>query len=372
PSEAHSLLLRVTRNCAWHRWTFCPGYKDSRFSLRPVEHVIQDIDTVYETVSLLLADDQNTNLKGFAELTRDRIAEVAGKIGNGDFQAFQAAVQWVMNGMSSIFLQDADSLTIKPADTIKILQHLRKRFPGVERITTYARSHTIARIKEEQLQAMADAGLNRIHIGLESGCDTVLERVCKGVTKETHITAGLKVKSAGMELSEYVMPGLGGKGLSREHALETADVLNRIDPHFIRLRTLAIPNRLELYEEFHRGEFEKCSDLEVAEEILLFIKTLDGISSTLKSDHILNLFLEVEGKLPRDKARMMAILESFLAMEPQEQCIYQVGKRLGVFIGLSDLEDGNKRTKVEKICLNNGITPDNVDAVIDEQTKRFI
>ena len=172
-----------------------------------------------------------------------------------DPQAFNAAMNWFSGGMSSVFIQDANSLIMKPDHLVEILIHLKNLFPWVERITSYARSHTIARIKDDNLKAIREAGLNRIHIGLESGSDQVLKMIKKGVTKQTQIKAGLKVIKAGMELSEYVMPGLGGKQLSKTHALETADALNRINPDFIRLRTLAIPNSVELYDDYEAGNF---------------------------------------------------------------------------------------------------------------------
>ena len=236
PSEANSLLIRVTRNCPWNHCTFCPVYKKRRFSLRPKAHVIEDIEAVYRHVSALhaLADANGRVLQ--ADLN-----EHLGSIDNNEFAPFQAAVQWYGAGMRSIFLQDANSLIIKPDDLIEILQHLQRRFPDVERITSYARSHTIARISDAHLAAMRAAGLDRIHIGLESGSDVVLKKVRKGVDKATQVKAGRKVKRAGMQLSEYLMPGLGGREFSELHAKESADALNQIDPDFIRLRTLALP-----------------------------------------------------------------------------------------------------------------------------------
>ncbi len=275
-------------------------------------------------------------------------------------------------GQKSVFLQDADSLVIKPPDLVAILVHLKNTFPGVERITSYARSHTIARIKDADLNRFREAGLNRIHIGMESGADPVLERVKKGATKEIHIRAGMKVKAAGMELSEYVMPGLGGTALSTLHALETADALNRINPDFIRLRSLAIPDMVPLFRDFQTGRFEKCPDRMVAGEILRFIDHLEGITSVIKSDHILNLFQEIEGRLPGDKDTMTGLLRTFLAMSPQRQCTYQVGRRLGIFSRLSDLDRPRRAAKVEQACRRLGITPGNADQAIDELMKRFI
>jgi radical SAM superfamily enzyme YgiQ (UPF0313 family) len=215
-------------------------------------------------------------------------------------------------------------------------------------------------------------GLNRIHIGLESGSDEVLKQVKKGVDKKTHITAGQKVKNAGIELSEYVMPGLGGKALSRVHALETADALNKINPDFIRIRTLAIPSHVALHEEYAAGRFEKLTDAETAEELLLFLETLDGITSTIKSDHILNLFEEVEGRYPDDKARMIGVVRQFLALDPHRRLLYQVGRRLGLLSRLSDLNTSHLVNRVDEICRQNGITPMNADDVIADLMKRFI
>ena len=164
PSEAYSLLIRVTRNCPWNRCTFCPVYKETRFSIRPVDHVKQDIDSVYRYVEMIreTADESG----------RLRRNEVRKAVGNGqqlDPQAFNAALNWINGGMKSIFIQDANSLIIKPEDMLEILTHLMDRFPWAERVTSYARSHTIARIKDVDLAAMRAAGLNKIHIGMESG-----------------------------------------------------------------------------------------------------------------------------------------------------------------------------------------------------------
>lgn len=367
PSEAGSLLIRISRNCPWNRCTFCPVYKGRDFSLRPVAHVLEDIDRVHR-YALAVRECAAGNGRIYpADIERLRSID-----GQTDQAALNAALHWATAGMRSIFLQDANSLIIKPERLLVILRHLQACFPWIERITSYGRSHTIARISDDNLRQMAEAGLSRIHIGMESGSDKVLARVCKGVDKQTHITAGLKVKQAGMELSEYIMPGLGGRELSEEHARESADALNRINPDFIRLRSLAIPNHVELYEEFRRGDFEKLSDKETAQELVVFLEDLDGITSTLKSDHILNLFEDVEGVYSRDKDKMVGIVRHFLDMAPLEQMVYQVGRRMGLFRGIADMADDQKRQQVETACLRAGIRPENVDAAIDEMIKRFI
>jgi radical SAM superfamily enzyme YgiQ (UPF0313 family) len=367
PSEAESLLVRITRNCPWNHCTFCPVYKGKTFSLRPIEHVIRDIDAVHHYTSVIR---DATKKKG--ALSRPAMRRLFDKTTVKDPVAFQAAVMWASRGMRSIFLQDANSLIIKPRNLIEILSHLKHCFPWVERITSYARSHTIARISDENLKAMKNAGLNRIHIGLESGADQVLERIAKGVTKEQHIKAGIKVKAAGMELSEYVMPGLGGRDLSAVHAAETAYVINRINPDFIRLRSLAIPNHVSLYEDMKNGRFEKLNDFETAKEILSFIEKLDGITGTLKSDHILNLFEEIEGTFPEDKDAMAGVIYEFLALPSRIRCIYQVGRRLGIVSRLSDIKNPSLYRETENACEEMGVTPENIDALIDNLMKRFV
>ena len=183
----------------------------------------------------------------------------------------------------------------------------------------------------------------------------------KGVTKALQIEAERKIKAAGMQLSAYYMPGLGGTPLWRENALETADLMNQVDPDFIRLRTLAIPDHLVLAEDVAQGTFEKASDLETAQEILLFLESLEGITSTVVSDHILNLFEDVGGKLPEDRDAMTAEIRAFLALGPKEQVLYRIGRRAGLFRGLSDWTTPSGTTGRSAWSESSNVTPGNVD-----------
>lgn len=286
--------------------------------------------------------------------------------------ALHAALTWVRGGMRSVFLQDANSMVVKPDDLVKILKHVRNTFPQVERITTYARSQSVARISDEDMARIAAAGLNRIHIGMESGADEVLDFVKKGAGKEMHITAGKKVKAAGIELSEYFMPGLGGARFSEANARKTADAMNQINPDFIRIRTLAIPEQVELHKDVQSGEFTPMGDIEVAGELLLFLENLDGIDSTVKSDHILNLLQEVDGRLPEDREQITAPIRKFLAMPADKQLLYIVGRRSGVFSRLGDLEEPGLAGHAEGIRREYGINLDNVEDFTAEMIKRFI
>lgn len=366
PSESRSLLLRITRNCPWNKCKFCSIYKDEKFSIRPVSHVVKDIDLIKEYV------DEIQRIIKQSEGAERELKEFNARLSANEWIAFHSALNWIRGGMTSIFLQDANSLIIKPDDLVEILKHLRKTFPQVERITSYARSRSVARISDKDMARIAEAGLNRIHIGMESASDEVLDIVRKGVDKKRHIIAGLKVKRAGIELSEYFMPGLGGEKYSRANALETADAMNTINPDFIRIRTLVIPDNTELFKDYQSGAFAKIGDVKMAEEILLFLENLKGITSTLKSDHILNLFQEAEGRLPVDKERMTAPIRKFLTMEPGEQMIYMIGRRAGIFSRLDDMKNPELLKRAEKARDAHQVTIDNVEDFTAEMMKRFI
>ena len=357
PSEAHSLLLRVTRNCPWNHCTFCPVYKGARFSFRPVAHILRDIDAVYEAMQHLGDGVREPALAGPAAR---------------DPQAWAAARNWARYGRGQVFIQDANSLVVDPGDLTAILRHLAARFPEVTRITSYARSSTIANLDAGVLADLRGAGLSRIHIGMESGANEVLKMVRKGATQRLHIRAGLKVKAAGMELSEYYMPGLGGRLQLEANAVETAAALNEINPDFIRLRTLAIPSHIPLYEDYAAGRFQKATDVETAQELLLFLESLSGVTSAIRSDHILNLLPEVDGQLPQDQERLVGIVSAFLKLETELQLIYRVGRRLGLLSGLGDLDDPGRMARVEAVCREYGLRPDTVDAVTDDLMRRFI
>lgn len=367
PSEAESLLIRVTRNCPWNKCRFCGLYKGTSFSVRPKEHVLKDIDLVKKCVDMI------RDYKSETDNDRDRkIDEFTDGLGESGMWAYQSALMWMRNGMKSVFIQDANSMVIKADDMVEILNYLRAIFPAIERITTYARSHTIARMDEDDLKRIAKAGLNRIHIGMESGCDKVLELVEKGVVKEQHVLAGQKIMRSGIELSEYYMPGLGGLEYMEENALESADALNQINPDFIRIRTLAVPKKTLLHEDYVNGVFKRTTDVDMVRELLIFIKNLYGITSTIKSDHILNLITEVEGKLPEDKEKMVAALEKFLSLGEEDQMIYRIGRRTGIMNRLFHIENESKRKRIKEIIENNNITLENIDAVTDSLIKKFI
>jgi radical SAM superfamily enzyme YgiQ (UPF0313 family) len=345
PSEATSLLLRVTRNCPWNRCEFCQTYKKEKFSLRSVEEVKKDIDVVQEIVSEI----KNLSWRyGFGGEITVPLVNLILQDPQHFPDGFRSVALWLYGGGKNVFLQDGDNLILKTISLVEILKYLRETFPSIERITTYARAKTVSRKRVEELQDLSRAGLSRIHIGLETGYDPLLQYVQKGVTAQEHIEAGRRVKESGISLSEYVVLGLGGKGMWREHARETAKVLNQINPDFIRVRTLKVLKTMPLYQKIETKEFILLSDDEIVEEEKLLILSLDGITSTFVSDHILNLLEEVEGKLPEEKEKMLKILDRYLALPKEEKDNFRLGRRAGLYRSVEDLHNPDLRSQVDK------------------------
>ena len=333
PNEARSFLLRVTRNCPWNQCLFCPVYKKRKFSLRTVEEIKQDIQTARDMANDIKALSWKMGFSG--EVNEHVIRRILGF--SGYSESYRSIAVWLYYGTGACFLQDADNLVMKTQDLVEVLDFLKEKFPEITRITTYSRSRTIVRKSVESLTKIREAGLDRVHIGLESGYDPLLKLMKKGVTGAQHIEAGRKVLEAGMELSEYVMPGLGGQAMWREHAIETARVLNQINPHFIRLRSLRVPDRIPLFRKLGDGSFTMQTDDMLAEEIKLFVETLDGITSTVTSDHIMNLLEEVSGRLPEDQEKMVAVIKKYQELPDSDRLIYRVGRRGGTYASTDDL-----------------------------------
>ena len=352
PSEAFSLLIRVTRNCPWNRCKFCPIYKGEKFQLRPVEEVKRDIDAakaIYDKINELAAQyDGGLNLREAA----------ASAYRSAPNDSYRNVALWMYAGGKHAFLQDANTLIMKTGELVEVIKYLKEIFPGIDRITSYARSHTVRRKSVEDLKELREAELSRIHIGMESGYDPVLEFLDKGVTAVDHVAAGKSVVASGISLCEYVMLGAGGKTMWRQHALATAEALNQINPEYIRFRTLTIQPRMLLYKDVTSGAFIRANDEEIVAETKLLLENLKG-TMRIVSDHMINLLPEVEGKLPEEKEKMLGVIEDFQSMAPGERDSYKLGRRLGIFSRLDDRNHSELRREVDSVILrlgNEGVT----------------
>ena len=342
PSEAYSLLIRASRNCAWNRCKFCRTYKGQRFELRPVEDIKRDILTV--------------------KTTQDKFKEMAWKSGYGTqlnevaAQVYQSTSDevvrlvalWMYAGGTSAFLQDANTLIMRVNDLLEVITFLKQTLPSITRVTTYARSKTAAQRSVTELVRLREAGLSRIHIGLESGSDAVLILMDKGVTVADQIKGGQHVVASGISLCEYVLLGLGGVKLWREHAIETTRVLNDINPEYIRFRTLSITKDMPLHALVQSGEFVRSTDEQIVAEERLLIENLT-CHSNLVSDHVTNLLQEIEGRLPEDKPRLLEVIDRFQGLTPAERSNFILGRRAGYYNELDDMKDATRRSAVERM-----------------------
>jgi coproporphyrinogen III oxidase-like Fe-S oxidoreductase len=268
PSEADSALIRVTRGCPWNHCTFCGMYKGSQYELRP-------------------------------------LAEIAADIG---------MLEDIFPGSQTVFIADSDSL--QHPDILEVVQLISRRLPEAKRITSYARAHTLKHKGVETLKALREAGLSRVHVGLESGDRSILKAIRKGATPEIMIEGGSAARQAGLELCFYVLCGIGGETRWPEHADGTARVINAAHPDFVRLRTLTLVPPTPLLETWEAGGFEFIKPLSRLQETKRLIEQLDVAGCRLASDHVTNqlwapegpIYHGVNGLLPRDKERLVNTL----------------------------------------------------------------
>lgn len=330
PSEggSHSLLLRATRNCPWSRCRFCYAlmYDREKFQLRSVEEIKKDIDTVREITEGIRAASWKLGYGGKVnEHVGTALIQSDPRLNTN--QSFILVFNWLYFGGKTVFLQDANSLIMPTNDLLEVLKYLKDSFPAIERITSYARAKTLAKKTLEELKDIHSAGLSRLHVGLETGDDELLKYVDKGVTSAEQIEAGKKARQAGFELSEYVMPGLGGRDRSDQHARNTAKVLNEINPDYIRLRPFVPGPGMPLYEDYSNGIFKLSSPHERLKEVKTLVENLN-VTSRLCFDHFLNSWYrdkshrftlfkqDYEGyKFPEEKKLVLELIEEGLKID---------------------------------------------------------
>ena len=175
----------------------------------------------------------------------------------------------------------------------------------------------------------------------------MLKRINKGVTQEQQIRAGKAIKDGGIELSIYFMPGVGGKDLSAENAEGTAEVINAVNPDFVRVRTAAIKPGTELYQDWQDGRFELCGDDDKVREIRRVIElagTTAGqnesdLTTYLVSDHMINLLQSVEGYISAgDREHMLGLIDRYLDMPEADRRVFQLLRRTLRAYDLDDME----------------------------------
>lgn len=266
PSEANSLILRVTIGCSHNACTFCGMYRDVAFRARPQEEVAALI-----TKAARLYPDQRR-----------------------------------------IFLADGNALVLKTDRLLEIMNMLHAAFPKLSRITCYGGPQDIIRKSPEELAALKKAGLQIIYLGIESGDDAVLADVCKGATAEEMIAAGRKVLDAGIKLSAMVILGLGGKAHTTEHALNTARVVSAINPTMLSALTVMLHDGTPLRQAADSGKFLPLSPYELMQELKLMVENIHVTTPCIfRSNHVSN-FLPLAGTLPQDKTALLEDIDQVL------------------------------------------------------------
>lgn len=357
PTENFSLTFRLTRNCGWNKCFFCPVYKyGAKFSRRTIEEVKTDIirakeiddfvmehiiytgvTTVtdgYKEIEILtknIKEEENFNKSENHEDERIKWFSVWFKDKPTLKDSLEHIYSWRMGGAQTCFFGDANTLLVKPDFFSEVMENVRKYFPTLKRFTIYGRTKSAAKMELKDLKAFKDAGLNRIHFGIESGSDKVLSFMKKGETAKDHIEGCLKTRETGISPSVYIMPGLGGATLSEEHAYETAKVLSMSKPDYIRIRTLEVFSKTPLMNKIDSGEFIEADEEQIVKEIRIIIENTDT-ETNIVSDSATNL-LDINGRLPEDRKRMLFQIDAYLNLPERAKLEFSVSSRINSFVG---------------------------------------
>lgn len=268
PSEAESLILPVTDGCSWNRCAFCEMYTEPQKRFRP-----RDEAEVLES-----------------------IARCGAQFGDG---------------VKRVFLADGDAMTLSTRRLIGLLEAIRRDLPGVRRISSYCLPRNLRKKSVEELRELAALGLSLVYVGAESGDDEVLERVDKGETFETTRDALEKLREAGIKRSVMILNGLGGRALSRQHALNSAALATATQPEFLATLVVTFPKGETRFREKF-GAFEPLDVPGLMAEMELFLSSLELKRTVFRSDHASN-WLVLKGTLGADKPRLLQELRAAIA-----------------------------------------------------------
>lgn len=295
PSEADSLLIRTTQGCPWNKCSFCTLFKGMTFSIRPVEDIKRDI--------------------------------------------WAAKEYYKGRQFERCFLQDGDSFAMPTDDLLEILNTLKQAFPDLKQVSSYGRAQTMSKKSAQEMKAICDAGLNMLYCGMESGSIDVLKKMKKGITPKSILKSAEHAKQAGMKMMTFIILGLGGKALSQSHVIETARLLNQIDPEEIRILSLAVKGDTDLDEMVNNGSFTPLTEVEMVQEQRQLLSLLDGVNGNYGNYHAINLLPELNGHLPEDKQQMLSTIDRFLAMSNDQQNNFILGRRVHYYTKLDDMNN---------------------------------
>ncbi len=322
PMHGHSLLLRVTENCPWNKCHFCMLYKGHQFRTRPNSQILEEIDNIGYIKERVLSHVVDGRFD-MEQLNREysSLSTIQEK------ECYAMVFNWIANGdMEAMFLQDGNTMVLKTDKLLEILERIRLRIPELKIIASYGRADTLCGKSAEEFKELREAGLNMIHCGYETGSAKTLKLINKGFTVEQELEAGHKLKDAGITMNLFYMPGNGGKNGNARNAIETAAVVNDIEPEYVRLRSFVLKEGSMLREMEKRGDFINCTENEKVEELRSFIENLKAINTYIISDHIINL-LDIYGLVKDDREEMLSVIDSYLSLPENIQRRYQLARR---------------------------------------------
>jgi len=337
--EGEALILRVNRNCPWNKCLFCPVYKGKKYGARSFQEIKEDIDAIRRIWVLLKTKSREMGLGGFIgrEVVQKAVMdqpEIYGRYPNavtreqrGALRSLNNVVNWVMHGGKRVFLQDANALALKPSVLIRVFRYLKEIFPNVSAVTCYARSKTCERRSFEELKTLSEAGLSWCFLGIESGCDEVLDYMRKGVHMEEHIHGGQKLMAAGINTAAFVMPGLSGddQEMSRRHITDTIKVLNEIRPNEVRVRSLAVLEESVLYERWESGEFITATEDIMVKEIKMLIEGL-SFDCTFETLQMTNPLFTLKDLLSETRSAMLDRIQWYEDLPLDEKARFMLGR----------------------------------------------
>lgn len=325
PMHSFSLLLRVTENCPWNKCNFCMLYRGHQFKTRPVEDILNDIDSMGAIKDSILSKTDSEGNFDMQAINQEYFSLPTDK----ERECYAMVFNWAANGnMEAIFLQDGNTMVLQTDKLLKIVERIRLRLPELKIIATYGRADTICRKSSEELKVLKDMGLNMIHSGYETCCDETLKVINKGFTSEQELEAGLKLKEAGITINLFYMPGNGGKDLTEKNAADSARIMRTINPEYIRIRTFMMKEGSPLYDMNNKGLFHNCTEEEKVLELRSFVDQLDGCSSYIISDHIINLLPAVEGYIDKNRKDILKYMDEYFALPELEKKRFQLARRL--------------------------------------------
>lgn len=268
PSEGRSFILQVTNGCSWNGCTFCDMYTQEQKKFRPREE------------DYLIAE-----------------LEKARAIGPR---------------FEKVFLADGDAMTLSVRRLTRILELIREYLPWVVRVGAYCLPRNVSNKSEEELTKLRKLGLGIVYVGAESGDDEVLGFINKGETAQSTLDALVKCKQAGILTSVMILNGMGGVAYSKQHALNSAKLMNAAQPDFLSTLIVSYPLGDKRVKEGFNGNYQLPSQLELFEELKLLLENLELENTVFRSDHASN-YLPLKGTLGQDKAKLLAQLNEALA-----------------------------------------------------------